>query len=260
MDDYLSDFYAAHDEDARLASRHGSVEYLTTLRYIRKYLRPGARILEVGAGTGRYSLALAREDYRVSALELLEHNIEVFRSKLRDGDDIDLRQGNALDLSAYPDERFDGTLLLGPMYHLYRREDKLRALAEARRVTKPGGVIMVAYCMNEATIMAWGFAGDGSNIMDALEKGMLTEDFHCLSTPRDIFEMVRLEDIDGYDRESGLTRLEIVATDLFANYLRGRMDAWSDAVFETYLKYHFTVCARADLVGVSHHTLDILRR
>ena len=50
---YITDFYNHYDEDGRLALRHGSVEFLTTMRYIEKYLRPGCRVLEVGAGTGR---------------------------------------------------------------------------------------------------------------------------------------------------------------------------------------------------------------
>ena len=67
---YLIDFYQSYDEDGRLTSRHGSVEFLTTMHYIEKYLFPGARILEIGAGTGRYSHALARREYAVDAIEL----------------------------------------------------------------------------------------------------------------------------------------------------------------------------------------------
>ena len=65
--EFLTEYYAHYDEDARLASRHGSVEYLTTMRYLHKYLRPGAAILELGAGTGRYSVALAKEGFRVTS-------------------------------------------------------------------------------------------------------------------------------------------------------------------------------------------------
>ena len=55
---YLIDFYDHYNEDGRLAVQHGSVEFLTTMRYIEKYLRPGSRVLEIGAGTGRYSCLL----------------------------------------------------------------------------------------------------------------------------------------------------------------------------------------------------------
>ncbi len=74
----LTRFYSGYDEDSRLQSRHGSVEYLTTMRYVEKYLSPGMRILEIGAGTGRYSHVLARKGYRVDAVELVQHNIDLF--------------------------------------------------------------------------------------------------------------------------------------------------------------------------------------
>lgn len=116
---YLIDFYRHYDEDGRLASRHGSVEFLTTMHYIEKYLRPGFRILEIGAGTGRYSHALARRGYEVSAVELVEHNIEVLKENTEEGENLSVFHGNALDLSFLSEEQYDLTLLLGPLYHLY---------------------------------------------------------------------------------------------------------------------------------------------
>ena len=76
---YLIDFYNNYDEDGRLEQKHGTVEFLTTIRYIQRSLKPGNRVLEVGAGTGRYSHTLARQGYAVDAVELIEHNIEVFQ-------------------------------------------------------------------------------------------------------------------------------------------------------------------------------------
>ena len=69
---YLNAFYNNYDEDARLAPRHGSVEFLTTMHYIEKYIKTGDRIIEIGAGTGRYSHALARRGYVVQAVELVQ--------------------------------------------------------------------------------------------------------------------------------------------------------------------------------------------
>lgn len=112
--------------DSRLTLKHGTVEFLTTLRYIEKYIRPENLVIEIGAGTGRYSHALARQGYTVDAVELISHNIDIFRKNTMSNEDITIMQGNALDLSVFPDNRYDITLLLGSQYHLYSDEDKRR--------------------------------------------------------------------------------------------------------------------------------------
>lgn len=90
---YLTEFYNSYDEDSRLAPRHGSVEFLTTMRYIEKYIKPGDRVLEIGAGSGRYSHALARQGYAVDAVELVEHNIQVFKQNTQPQEHITVTQG-----------------------------------------------------------------------------------------------------------------------------------------------------------------------
>ena len=257
---YIEDYYKSYDEDGRLLSRHGQVEYLTTMKYICECLAgvPEPKILEVGAGTGRYSVTLAKQGYRVTAVELVAHNLELLRSKLDGSEPLTAIQGNALDLSALPDGVYDLTMLLGPMYHLYTREDKRRALAEAVRVTRPGGYILVAYCMNEPTVIQYVF---GLNkLHEVMELNMLTPDWHCVSEPKDLFELVRTEEIASLDAEFPVERIKLVATDGATNYKREYIDAMDDETFAKWMDYHFTICERSDLIGASHHTLDIIRR
>ncbi len=257
---YLEDYYNGYDEEGRLLSRHGQVEYLTTMKYIRERLAetPDPKIIEVGAGTGRYSVTLAKEGVNVTAVELIQHNLEILKPKLDGSEPITAIQGNALDLSAFPDSSFDITLLLGPMYHLYTREEKLQALSEAVRVTKPGGYILVAYCMNEPTVVQFVFGQN--HLREVTELNMLTKDWHCISEPKDLFELVRTEDIASLDAELPVERVKLVATDGATNYMRQYIDSTDDETFEKWLDFHFTICERQDLIGASHHTLDILKR
>ena len=92
---YLDEFYNTIDEEKRLLSRHGRVEYLTTMKYIKECLEGmnDPSILEVGAGTGRYSVTLAKEDYRVTAVELVARNLETLKSKLDGTEPIRALQG-----------------------------------------------------------------------------------------------------------------------------------------------------------------------
>ena len=257
---YLDEYYNNHDEEGRLLSRHGQVEYLTTMKYIRECLEETAEpnILEVGAGTGRYSVTLAKEGYRVTAVELVQHNLEVLKAKLDGTEPIRALQGNALDLSFLPDGAYDLTMVLGPMYHLYTREDKVRALAEAMRVTKPGGYILTAYCMNEGTVI--GFMFRNNNLRYALDRNLVLPDWHCASDPSELFDLVRTEDIASLDAEFPAERIKLVATDGATNYMRETIDAMDDETFGKWMEYHLAICERQDLIGASHHTLDILRK
>lgn len=258
---YVIDYYDSYDEDSRLTSKHGMVEFLTTMRYIERYIKPGDRVLEIGAGTGRYSHALARRGYAVNAVELVAHNIEVFRKHTHADEHITITQGNALDLSAFPDGHYDITLLLGPLYHLYTREDKLQALREAIRVTKQGGIVFAAYVISDGCLLDEGFHRGNIDVADYIEKGLLdAQTFAARSEPKDLFELVRKEDVDALVATLPVTRLHYVATDGCALFMREAIDTMDDDTFQLYLKYHFATCERSDLVGVSSHVVDIFQK
>ena len=178
--DYLTTYYEAYDEDGRLLTRHGNVEYITTMTYIE-------------------------------------------------------------------------------MYHLFSDEDKRRALSEAIRVTKKGGIVFVAYCMGDATVLSYGFIrGEIDNIID---KCMLNpETFDTFSNPWDIFELYRKEDIDTLRSTFPVTQLHFIATDGYANHMRDTVNQMDDRMYELYIKYHLATCERQDMIGYSHHTLDIFRK
>lgn len=258
--DFLTEFYSAHcDEDARLRSRHGMVEYLTTMRYIERYLKPEDKVLEIGAGTGRYSHALAPKGYQMDAVELLEHNIEVFRQNTRPGEPVTVRQGNALDLGGFGDDTYDITLLLGPLYHLYTAEEQKQALIEAIRVTKPGGVLFAAYCGSDATAIQYCF---GRGMLREPQHRALVDPvtFKLNSDPAHIFALHRREDIDALMDGLPARRLHFVGTDMATGYMRDTIDQMDDELYELYLRYHFAVCERPDLVGASNHFLDVMRK
>lgn len=261
----LEQYYNKFNEEKRLNSRYGQVEFLTSMRYIHKYLdmkksekacdNSELRILDIGAGTGKYSVALANEGYDVTAVELVKYNLGILKQK---GSTVKAMQGNALKLNKLKDEEFDVTLLFGPMYHLFTMEDKCKALSEAKRVTKPGGIILVAYCMNEYCVITYAFKE--KHIEECIREGRLTEDFHSISEMKDLYDYVRIEDIDAVNDNVGLKRIQIVTPDGPANYIRPILNEMDDASFEQFMKFHYATCERQDLIGAAAHTLDILEK
>ncbi|MDE7260180.1 MAG: class I SAM-dependent methyltransferase [Lachnospiraceae bacterium] len=256
--DVVTQFYNTIHEEERLRDKHGQIEFRTTMKYIHDFLKHGMRVLEIGAGTGRYSLALAEEGYEVDAVELVEHNIEIFRSKMQGKNQVRIIQGNAVDLAAYQDETFDVTLSLGPMYHLFDEESKRRALEEAIRVTKKNGIIFIAYCMNEATLIQYCFQKE--TIWEDRRKGLLSEDFHWMANENDAFALMRSDEIKALTQGYPVERIGLIASDGATRYMDDMVDAMSDELFELYFRYHLSVCERQDLIGASNHSLDILRR
>ena len=161
-------------------------------------------------------------------------------------------------MKRFENDTFDMTLVFGPMYHLYTFEDKVKALSEAKRVTKPGGIILVAYIMNEYSILTHGFKDN--YMKESIEKGKVTEDFHVVAEPEDLYDYVRLEDISSFNEAAGLERIQIIAADGPANYMRTVLNAMDDETYELFIQYHLSTCERMDLMGASSHTLDILRK
>ena len=260
----LEEYYNKFNEEKRLNSRHGQVEFRVSMKYIMEYLqkcektgraKEDIKLLDIGAGTGRYSVVIANEGYDVTAVELVKHNLGLLKAK---NSSVKAMQGNALRLKKLEDEQFDVTLLFGPMYHLFSEEDRLKALSEAKRVTKKGGVILVAYVMNEYGVLTYAFKE--KHVMECVEQKRFTEDFHTISEPKDLYDYVRLEDIDALNEKAGLERIKILSPDGPANYMRPFLNQLSDEEFEVFVQYQMATCERPDLIGAGAHTVDILRK
>ena len=192
-------------------------------------------------------------------MELTECNIEVFRRNTLPDEPVTVRQGDARDLSDFDDETYDIALLLGPMYHLYTREDAMQALREALRVTKPVGVVFVSYCMTDPSIIGYGFKK--GHIHELLEDGLVDPvAFLAFSEPKEIFQLYRKADIDEMMGHLTVSRLHFVATDGYTHHMPETVDAMDDDTFDVYLRYHFAICELPELVGWSHHTLDVFRK
>lgn len=259
----LEAYYNKFNEEKRLKSRHGQVEYHTTMHYIHHYLQKlqperqeaPLRIIDIGAGTGRYSVALAEEGYDVTAVELVKYNLGILKKK---GANVKAYQGNALKLKRFADDSFDLALLFGPMYHLHSDGEQKQALLEAKRVTRPGGVIMVAYVMNDYSVIKYGFMEN--HIAERIKNGELTEDFQIRHNEKELYDYMRLEQIDALNEAAGLSRIKIIAPDGAADYMRPVLNAMDEETFQLFLQYQLKNCERPELLGASSHTVDILRK
>ncbi len=253
----LIKYYNKFNEDKRLTHRHGIVEFTTSIKYIEEYLSKmnNPKILDVGAGTGKYSIYLSNKGYSVTAVELVKHNLMTLKSKKSS---VKAYLGCATDLSMFNDDSFDMVLLFGPLYHLISKEDKIKALGEAKRVVKKEGYILISYYMNEYAIITHGFKEN--KILDAIKNNEVDETFHVTPKETDLYSMVRLEDINELKDALNLKRVKIISQDGPSDYIRPIINKMDDETFNIYLKYHLSICERPELLGASCHTLDILKK
>lgn len=159
-DPSVASYYTEFDEHSRLTSSFGQLEFLRTMELLSRNLPPPpAVVLDIGGGTGPYSEALGKLGYETHLLDAMPKHIET--AKLRSAV-ASVVVGDARELN-WPDKFAEVVLLLGPLYHLAGPSDRNTALREARRVLKPGGVLVGAAISRFASLvdgLARGFVDD----------------------------------------------------------------------------------------------------
>jgi SAM-dependent methyltransferase len=151
----IQDFYAQEVEADRLDQEAFKLEGIRTKEIIERYLGSGRlEILDVGGGAGYYAFWLQEKGHSVTLVDLSPKNIELVK-KYSAASGITLKKfetGDAIDLK-FAEGQFDLVLLLGPLYHLTDRNDRIRALSEAMRVLKPGGILLAAIISRYASLI-----------------------------------------------------------------------------------------------------------
>lgn len=254
----ITQIYEHFDEDTRVTvSRQGQVEYAVTMDYIHKFLKPDTKVIEIGAGTGQYSIALAKEGYDVTAVELVKKNFDILISHSEGIGNIHAYQGDALDLSRFEDESFDVTLLFGPLYHVYEKDDVNRAIDEAVRVTKKDGVILVAF-LSVYAIMHNNYLNE--TFRDGLKENF-TEDFRVRHFEEQFFTGYDIVEFEELFKEKPVKYLKTVAVDGVLE-TASRRDNFliKDEDMELFIKYQLKTAEVRELLGASSHLLYICKK
>ncbi len=254
----VSDFYNKYEEEGRLdRTIHGRLEYATTMNYIHKYASSDSRILEVGAGTGRYSIALAKEGMDVTSVELVEKNLEILKVSSKELDNLKAFQGDATNLERFDDNSFDVTLVLGPLYHLYDKDDINKAIEEAIRVTKPGGVVMYAFISVFAIMYAEYFYGDWA----AGQAENFTSDYKVRHFKEQLFTGFDVTEFEQLFEGKDITWITTTGVDGLLQPIEERPDfKMSEEDFRAMTDWYLAFSEKRELLGSTNHLLYICRK
>jgi ubiquinone/menaquinone biosynthesis C-methylase UbiE len=179
MDEAFERHYSEGIEQDRLVSGGQNLELVRTLELLEQVLPPvPGRILDIGGGPGVYASILARRGYDVHLVDVLPLHVEQARARAAVQPEFPFTAcvGDARDLSSLPDISRDFVLLLGPLYHLTARADRVKALTEAKRVVQPGGMV--------AAVAISRFA----SLIDGTLRGYLDDDRFAAIVERDLRE------------------------------------------------------------------------
>jgi len=250
--DQIKSFYSAYDEDGRLFRDKAHMpEYLTTVRWFDRLFAPGSRILDACAGTGRYSFYLAGRGHRVTACDLVEHNIDVMRAKPDAGKLAGIFVHNILEALPFGMDSFDAVLCMGALYHLPSGEEKILAIRNCAEVCRPGGLVILSYLNYFAVVAAELNIGLANldETLSAFEDGS-----DCLwkaTTP------VKMEN---YAKEAGLEILRNIGTDGVSFVIADKVNAASDEQFDKWMDYIYKHCEEPSILGCSMHGLLICKK
>ncbi len=257
-EEIVSRFYDQADEDTRLRrSRHGQLEYAATMHYIHRFAAPGAKVLEVGAGTGRYSLALAREGMDVTAVELVESNLAVLKKNCEGIEGIRAYQGDATDLSRFGDGAFDVTLVLGPLYHLFEKEDVHKAIDEAIRVTRKGGTVLFAFISVFGIMYANYLTGRWA---EGQEENF-TRDYRVRHFKEQLFTGYDVVEFEQLFRDKPVEWITTAGTDGILESVEDNPDfRIPDEDFPAFVDWYLAFSEKRELLGSTNHLLYICRK
>lgn len=253
-EDKISALYDIFDESKRLSSKAKQVEFLTTVRQIEKYLNPGMKILDLGAGTGEYSLYFARKGFEVTAIELVEKHVKQIKDKTNPGMSLEVFQGNALDLSMVEDKSYDMVLCFGPLYHLSEVEDRMKCIEEVKRVCKDGGRMFFAFISNDMVIATETIC----NNPDFLKGD--TYDHESFKVDDFPFVFHTVDDCRKLLRDCNLKIDAEIAADGLSELLADKINKMDDESYRLWLDYHYYCSEKPEFLGASNHLLFVAEK
>ncbi len=269
LDEKLQRYYKQHDENNRLKTGEGQLEFVRTQQIIQRFLpAPSTKVLDVGGGSGIYGLWLTQLGYEVHLVDVVPRHVEQARTASAAQEDAHLASiqlGDARELG-WREETFDVVLLLGPLYHLPDYQDRIQALHEAHRVLKPGGVLLAAAITRFASTLDGLIRGElKKRVYWDIVQGDLTDGHHHNPTgdPRYFTETFfhHPEELENEVREAGF-QLEAILGVEGPGWLVQDFDAWwAD---EEYRARLLTIAERLEsepsMMGIGPHLIAAGRK
>lgn len=253
MDQDIINYYKAYDEEGRLFKNNShKIEWLTSMHYLKKYIKKESLVLDGCAGTGNYAFPLAELGYKVVAGDIVPGNIEIIRDKQKNNPVLkDIYIGSMLELTRFSNESFDAVLCMGAFYHT-DDEIRPRIMKECLRVLKPDGLLAVSYINTMAGVISG--LDDGLKNMDQADKwfdNKTNDGLFLYMTPHQMEEMAL---------SFHTNIVSHIAVDGINYLLSSKINNADEENFSKWYQFHLKTCEDKSLLGYSLHSMIILRK
>jgi len=256
----ILNYYNTYDEDNRLVKdKAHEIEFITTVHFLDKLINKTSKVLDVGAGTGRYSFYFAEKGCEVTALDITPRHVDIMKEKAA-GKTLKLNPllGNALDMKEIEDNSFDAVLCLGPLYHLTNEEQRKQCIKESLRVLKPGGVLAIAYINRVATFVNY----IHRNVHNINNAGLwnITKTGLEFNSEEDCFYYSTYAEMEALMNSFNVYKIDNIASDGVGGTLRDIINKFTDEEFNKWMEFHLMTCNDPSLMGYSQHGLYLCRK
>ena len=254
--------YENGEEKIRFSkSKSHKTEFLVTLNYINKYINNNTKVLDIGAGAGAYEAELYNKCNSIDALDLCDTNVEIMKNTFKNIKNINIYKRNIFNLSGFRNNFYDLVLVMGPMYHIQTKEDRIRALAEAIRVAKKDAPIFIAFCLQDAPLIKYVFRTENPKAgLDDIKYDRKTATI--LENSGSPFVLDTIDSVDGLMNEVcfkyNLEKGPLFAQDGLSQVIYDNIDGMSDEAYDEWMQYLLATAERKDLMGYSAHIVQVL--
>jgi len=266
--EHIVDYYSRFDEWGRLDRE--PLEFFINWHYIKHYISPQYNVLDNGAGPGKYSMELAKLGCHVTLSDLTPRLVDLAKEKANELGVEKQFDGfhvlNAIDLDGIAAEKYDAALMLGPLYHLQREQERIQAVKELFRVTKKDGIVFVAFQSRMRmmlTSLQYPQYWKPNDTIDAIHKFRSTGIFDHADKGRFTGAYYfNIEDIKPFMEGRGFETIDLIASSSIGGILsKEQWQQWEEQGESQQLKSLLVELAKdPSILGISSHLLYIGRR
>ncbi len=238
------------------------IEFEVTKHYLDKYIKSGDKVLDIGGGSGRYTLYLAENGCDVTLFDLSDENVSFAINKAKEMNlNIKALQGDACEVYTVLDESFDHILLMGPMYHLLDEVQRTKALEAALKLLKPNGIIYVSFISLFAGVCYY-MKNDPQLVFDTNEQEYIKNYLENKTYCGDAFTkacFIAPKDVLPFMSRFALEKLHLFGQESITSPCENNIYACDKNVIKRWTELAIATCEREEFLSYSEHLMYIGR-